>query len=1224
MPINIGGRGSDLKKILIGAGVVLLLVVGGALVAPQFVDLNIYKPEIAARVEAATGRRLVIEGDIDLRLLPAPALRVEGVRLGNLEGAAAPDMVVLKTLEVRVALLPLLGREIEVERVRLVEPVIRLETLANGRSNWRFAAAGAADGEPNATPPTTPAKGGASLPVRLEDAVVEGGTLIYRDAARGLDERVEGIDVKFSAGSLTGPFELSGALVARGLPLTVRAAVGDLGRGRSTPVSLEVALDGGAARVEFNGALAGGGPAAELAGRLKAEGDELGAAVVAIAEALGAAPRPSAPVLAGPFSLDASVAASAEEIGLNDITFTFADTSATGAFSVGLGAAPSLDGVLKINRLDVDALVADAVRAATRADATPAGADDDAAPAGVGGGFTLPDDLAGSLSLDVGALSWAGGVVRQVQVEAELGGGVVTLKRVSALAPGGSDIAVTGTLRGENGAPRFDGQLETVSDNFRAVLEWLKIDPHGLPIERMRKLQLTSALTVTPELAQIYNIDLRLDASRLTGGAAYAFRERPSFSVDFAVDRLNLEAYLPTGATGEKAEEGRDDRKDGGAPGASPGPSLAALAVLDDFDTNVRLRVGRLGLDGLLLRDFAVDASLIAGTLTVRNLAVGDIADARMALSGTVTDLADRPRFKIDAVAQVDDPGGLLRLAGLDPATPVGKLGPADVALGLEGGLDSVALELDARFAPLRLALKGSLAPLPIPARLDLSIDAQAPSLARLAAALGIDLAVPAEADRPVGLAGTVSGPVEGLEIDVAATVAGGALRVAGRVGAAAGAPTYDLAISARHPDVGALLRELGVAVRAAAGGMGGLELKAGLAGDTANARLSDLEATAGPVRLAGTASLAFAGPRPKLVADLRAGEVLADLFLPLAVTGPRGRADAGARAGARAGVPAERWSREPIDLGFLDMLDAEVTVAAAAIDVRGYAFSEPRLALSLADGVLDVTRLRGRLFDGDVDLKARIANARTPTVEIEISMAGADLEKALIQTAGIDALTGRFGFAGTFRTAGRSQFDMVSALEGDGRLSARDGVVRGIDLRRLSDRLRQIDRLPDMLALLGAATSGGQTRFTRLDGTIRVERGVIRSDDIVARLDAAEGTAAGAVDLPQWRIDAGARFRLTDHADAPPIGIDLKGPLDAPRRNIRSRELEAYLGQRLGERLLRKALGRKAAPRTQAAPRPFGAPPGGSKDAAPPPAQPVDPLQELLKRGLGGLIKQN
>ena len=72
-----------MKKIGIGLLAVIVLLVAVVLVAPSFVDWNVYKDRIAVEVRKAIGRELSIDGDIGLVLLPAPALSVENVRLAN-------------------------------------------------------------------------------------------------------------------------------------------------------------------------------------------------------------------------------------------------------------------------------------------------------------------------------------------------------------------------------------------------------------------------------------------------------------------------------------------------------------------------------------------------------------------------------------------------------------------------------------------------------------------------------------------------------------------------------------------------------------------------------------------------------------------------------------------------------------------------------------------------------------------------------------------------------------------------------------------------------------------------------------------------------------------------------------------------------------------------------------------------------------------------------------
>src|SRR6187431_149907 len=115
---------STRKKVLIGAGGVLGVLIVALLLAPVFLDLNQYKPQIAAEVKKATGRELVISGPASLSLLPLPTVSLAGVKFLNAPGAQNPTMVEVKSVTVKPALWALLVGRIDVDEVVLVEPKI--------------------------------------------------------------------------------------------------------------------------------------------------------------------------------------------------------------------------------------------------------------------------------------------------------------------------------------------------------------------------------------------------------------------------------------------------------------------------------------------------------------------------------------------------------------------------------------------------------------------------------------------------------------------------------------------------------------------------------------------------------------------------------------------------------------------------------------------------------------------------------------------------------------------------------------------------------------------------------------------------------------------------------------------------------------------------------------------------------------------------------------------
>src|SRR5512139_2897858 len=92
------------KRLLIGAGGVVGLLIVALLSAPALIDVNSYKPEIIAQVKKATGRDLVLDGPISLSLLPTPTAKIDGVKFFNVPGSKNPNMVEDKSVTVKPSL----------------------------------------------------------------------------------------------------------------------------------------------------------------------------------------------------------------------------------------------------------------------------------------------------------------------------------------------------------------------------------------------------------------------------------------------------------------------------------------------------------------------------------------------------------------------------------------------------------------------------------------------------------------------------------------------------------------------------------------------------------------------------------------------------------------------------------------------------------------------------------------------------------------------------------------------------------------------------------------------------------------------------------------------------------------------------------------------------------------------------------------------------------------
>ena len=225
-------------------GVLVIMLVVAAVVFIYTADYNRHKGLIEKAVMDATGRQLVIKGDLAVVMSLPPELSVGDATLANAPWGSQPQMAHIGQLRVRVRLIPLLMREIDITRIRLIDTDLLLETDARGQANWHFSK-------------TAGARTGAGmLGVAVKHLQVEQLAVTVRNAESGAPAahyKLDRLELTRSAAADALAVELQGSL--NGQPLALSGQTGpllDLFAGVRFPLALsgEVAgaklnLDGG-------------------------------------------------------------------------------------------------------------------------------------------------------------------------------------------------------------------------------------------------------------------------------------------------------------------------------------------------------------------------------------------------------------------------------------------------------------------------------------------------------------------------------------------------------------------------------------------------------------------------------------------------------------------------------------------------------------------------------------------------------------------------------------------------------------------------------------------------------------------------------------------------------------------------------------------------------------------------------------------------------------------
>ncbi|MDX1765006.1 MAG: AsmA family protein, partial [bacterium] len=231
--------------------IVVLLLAAVVLLSPAF--LSKYKEPILAKASTSLNREITM-GDIRLTLLRGFGLRLKDVTVANAAGFRQEPMLSMGGLDLKVKFLPLLRKELQVEKIILQQPRIVIEKDNKGVFNFSDLAGG------EKGPPTdkeAARKEGTAGPEALlagllvSQVMISDGALTYYDAGSPpLKEgvRVGSLNLAVEDVSLERPipFSLSFGINRDGTDIKIKGVVGPVGKEinvEQVPLSAQAALD---------------------------------------------------------------------------------------------------------------------------------------------------------------------------------------------------------------------------------------------------------------------------------------------------------------------------------------------------------------------------------------------------------------------------------------------------------------------------------------------------------------------------------------------------------------------------------------------------------------------------------------------------------------------------------------------------------------------------------------------------------------------------------------------------------------------------------------------------------------------------------------------------------------------------------------------------------------------------------------------------------------------
>jgi hypothetical protein len=1000
---------------------------GGAVVAllaalfavPAMIDWNGYRGIFEEEATRVLGRDVRLGGSVNLRLLPAPYVSFEKMRISDPDSQTGEPLFRAESFTMWLALSPLLQGVLQANQVELKQPILKLAVSDDGSGNWS---------KLKLTPgalPFVPAD------VTLSSVKLSDGEIGLLGPKGNELAKLEAINGELTAEALSGPVRFRGQMKWGGELRDVRFASaspdpnGDVRfkvSATGTGTHSSYILDGRAAnlgsKLSLTGELAAkiapdlsaatrapDAPAPPPTVAAPAPAPEVNVSATPGAEPKEPVPPPPPAVQAGAplYDMRSKVSGDATGFKLSEIAITSEGGGppqlVTGDAQATWGERTKLDLALNSRWIDLDAMF---------------GTGKTVVPLEAARGLfdvlmrQLPASSDTNIDLQVDQLNLGADRISNVHFAAVRAGGPLEVKDFRVSLPGATQLSLAGKLAPGETSPKFEGAIGLKGQSLSRFLAWGLKRPSLTDGLSDGAFALNGNLKFSGKQIELADAKIGIGDTPVMAGVRLDLTERRRLTVNLEGQKIDIGRVWPGGLQMEALAPLLAQATSAAAAPAGSSATSAEQPWFDpaNADLVIGVKAGSL-VDGTrTLRNVEADLSVEGGKLAMRQLKFADDAGLEVELEGEAAGLKAEAKGTVRGLIVAPDAATaktFVDLAGLDTyapglVEPFGRLAPlrlagtlnlgarvpsaADLKLDgtVRGGRLVASVNLDGGFAAWRTAPAGVTARIEAP-----DVDQAASAMIGLSPAAG----TAASGSRPGLLVFRAAGtPQDGLLSFAAIQSDGIKLDYSGRLSFPPDAPVAlkgEAQIASR--DARTLLHLAGLSLPDATSSVplaGTVAIDK--AGDTLS--LQPVGLTVAGTPLAGTLTIKQpASGRTVLNADLQAGEASVTGLLAALLdkqtlsTEPPPPTPASNKAppppAVAAAVPPMLWPDQQFDFRGLDASEGKVTLRLAKLALQpGLSIANAKVEITLEPDRVAVTSLEGDAIGGKVTSTMTFAKA--------------------------------------------------------------------------------------------------------------------------------------------------------------------------------------------------------------------------------------------------------
>jgi len=690
------------KRTLIISAVLVVLILGGALIAPGFLDWNKYKPQILAQLRETTGHIYNIDGALDLAVLPYPHISIDGLSVSQPENASGgTQLLSLEKASVQLALMPLFKGEIVVNRVLLQKPVFDLAIDAKGVPSWttpELQQKKQAGENERAT--------GFGNAIALNEISIKEGRFTFTDFGAGKKVILTDINATLQGDSFFGPYSLNGTAVYNTHKIKVKLNSGRIDKlAESISAQVELGLPDLASSLTYSGVVTLDDSTLELQG-------EAGIETADIATLAGVFHKDAAlPVLKKPLSARGVLTLNKDELAYRNTKLSFGDAGGNGYVV--------LKNFAKADKTPLDINLVFETDKTFMLDGfiSPAAKKNAGTKTLLPETITLPREITGAINIKASVIQYKGmdykDIVIGINSKSKGFSGQMTM-----IAPGGTVLDVnsalnfgTQSISSKNNAVTFSEPvlvLETKitsTEPLSALRSFLK-QPPSPEITKFLAHNLVSeaTLSVKPQHVEILDSFFKLGETRVNVKG----RMTPNAIDNRSLLKLSVTNY---GLNADKWITEISGSKNAATPVSPTKFDIAAFAKNMNlpFDIDLTTEIQNLHFQNRDYSRFAAKGKLVQSRLDLDTFQLTSNAGDQFILSGAIRDINNLQGVDLSFQANIIDPEQTLTSFGMKTANLPKNMGKTDVLAEFKGNPEKLSFTTNLKAMHATMEAAGEL-----------------------------------------------------------------------------------------------------------------------------------------------------------------------------------------------------------------------------------------------------------------------------------------------------------------------------------------------------------------------------------------------------------------------------------------------------------------------------------------------------------------------------------